>query len=415
MALIFGALAGSQEAGLGVARVRRSGAIVDLRVMQNGQVTSHSVRFQSDGAPDPASLGIVPVTWVSPLAASAQILRAIQDKPGFAEFKAGYSPHVASAEELSDVSYAVGREYHSHAVYELEEWPGLEGLPYFEIESDGVRYGAEAMGMGELAIQTMLWQLARIDSGIVLVEEPEMGVSPRSQGRMMDVFAKIVGKRRLWTIVSTHSPQIVERIPKGHVRAMYRRGGRSSVVARPNQRQLQRDAGLNAPKRRLVFVEDRLAQHVVEALLESLDVEIRDAVEVIAAGDRSRIRANLSLGLRSMSVVGAYDKDCEGSVEEMVHPHAFIPMLPTNEDALRSVVVGNSSGFGEPFGVSDADLNQALSGLEGLDGHDWIEGLVRTCGGSHEAVVGRMVRLWLAEATNRVSAEGFVNAVGDGL
>ena len=116
-----------------------------------------------------------------------------------------------------------------------------------------------------------------------------------------------------------------------------------------------------------------------------------------------------------MSVVGAYDKDCEGSVEVKAHPHVFIPMSPTNEEALRSVVVGNAPGFGAAFGVSDVDLNQTLSGLEGVDGHDWIEGVVHACGGSYEAVVGGMVRLWLSRPGNRTSAEAFVRGLGDGL
>ena len=104
-------------------------------------------------------------------------------------------------------------------------------MAYFEVTTEGVTYGSEMMGLGELALHLMLWHLERVEpQSIMLIEEPETHISPRSQQALLNVLARASARKKLWVIVTTHSAGIVARIPREHIRLVYRDGARNRFV-----------------------------------------------------------------------------------------------------------------------------------------------------------------------------------------
>src|SRR5207249_4749613 len=104
------------------------------------------------------------------------------------------------------------KEYSECKIFEVPEYDEIEKFPYFKATSNGVSYGSETMGQGELSLLIVLWELLTLPkNSILLLEEPETHVSPRSQEALMNVIAQNIVEKGIWTIVTTHSPVIVSK------------------------------------------------------------------------------------------------------------------------------------------------------------------------------------------------------------
>ena len=139
------------------------------------------------------------------------------------------TPIELTAPELDRLNYVVGKNYARCQLFEIPEYADFDRFPYFRVTANGVEYASDAMGQGELSLLIMLWVLRDLKPNSILVlEEPESHVSPRSQAALMNVIAEACSQKGLWVIVTTHSPTVVARIPREH----YMEIGRASCRER---------------------------------------------------------------------------------------------------------------------------------------------------------------------------------------
>src|SRR5579872_1963196 len=147
--------------------------------------------------------------WLDPSGLANSCVNQIHRDQDFDDLLEPITPLQLPSEELDLVSYAVGRKYTSFEIYEISDYGGLPLFPYFHVSSDGIDYGSEAMGRGELALLLTYWTLRDLPANSILViEEPETHVSPRSQDCLMNILAKFSDEMRIWAIIATHSPTI---------------------------------------------------------------------------------------------------------------------------------------------------------------------------------------------------------------
>ena len=163
---------------------------------------------------------------LDPSALASECLRQIHTDPNFRDLLEPVTALELNSQELAIASYLVGKIYTDIKIYEISDYKDFDRFPYFRVSSANVSYASENMGRGELSLLLTYWTLKDMPKGSILIlEEPETHVSPRSQDSLMNVVAKFCDEKGMWTIITTHSPTVINRLPREHIRLLTRNEG----------------------------------------------------------------------------------------------------------------------------------------------------------------------------------------------
>jgi AAA domain, putative AbiEii toxin, Type IV TA system len=266
-----------------------------------------------------------------------------------------------------------------------------------------MKYGSQDMGLGEYALLISLWTLNNVSTNsIVVLEEPETHISARSQNALMDLVAWACDRRGLCVVITTHSPVVLQRIPKENIRLLVSNAGKSTVVPNPHRHQIASIVGGGVAYRNLLLVEDECAEQFVQVLLEQLDLDLKQQSVCVVMRGHSEIKTILSTLPpidKWSKIVGIYDGDMRNQLNsaDFHWPHLFLPGLLAPEQLLRS------EALTEPGRASLVELLHceahrveiALNAAAGLDHHDWLKQFVHAMDFDRTVVLGGLVRVWL--------------------
>ena len=262
------------------------------------------------------------------------------------------------------------------------------------------------MGFGELALLLGYWMVSRMPLGsIVLMEEPETFVSPRSQRRFADIVAKIALQRNLKVVATTHSPAFASRFSEDEITLVSRTSHIVSLHTPAPRAALETRLEMLSRARQIWFVEDLLAARIAAFF----SVEVSMPIDIFVAGNNNSVVA-MSTGPRAygrpdVSFVGLLDGD------ERVRRGA----LPANVGFLMSDVppdrficdlIMNASRdqMAEKLGVQPHELELALASVEGQERHEALHILRNELGISLDQLVSGALRWWVS-ARNDESRE----------
>ena len=177
----------------------------------------------------------------------------------------------------------IGKRYDSVLVSEIEDTAyqsslSLEAtieedteervLPVFDVQVGGLSYDFRTMGLGELAAFVLLSNFWRVEPGsIVLLEEPETFLSSRATVAILDVLAELVHRKRLYAIVTTHSPSLAASVPLDALRVLVPSGAGEGLRPPSSRAELDLILGAHAGMSRVIIVEDRTARLMVSELV----------------------------------------------------------------------------------------------------------------------------------------------------
>jgi hypothetical protein len=322
------------------------------------------------------------------------------------ELLEGYSPRDATEEELALLSYVVGKNYESCQTFEIDSYSDEAVFPYFFVSSGDISYGSETMGFGEMSLHLMLWQLNRIQpNSILLIEEPETYISPRSQNRLMDVVAKVALQKGLWVIITTHSPNIVSQIPNEHIKLLFREGSRLGLLNNPGQSQLESVLGIIPTYKGILLVEDESASFLSKAWLQHFAPDVLSHYEIVIAGSEGEIINALQHFPKVgpwLTIIGLFDGDSRVRVTNAYNwRYAFLPGELAPEQLMRAAVRGNSSELASRLGRSATDISLLLGELEGDDHHDWFTSLAERLFITRDQLMDALFSIWYADEENR--------------
>jgi len=187
----------------------------------------------------------------------------------------GIQPRVLSPSDLRDISVLANREYSGAKFYDIESVPNCGRFPYIHVETPGGAYGAAQMGAGEYATLLFYWVLltAPKDS-ILLLEEPESLIAPRSQVALANLLKRWTLKQNATVVATTHSPDFCAALPDEAVFAVYRDAShRTKVSCAAAAVSLLRENGYVRPRVLLVLVEDRLAERFLKHALDLVEFD----------------------------------------------------------------------------------------------------------------------------------------------
>lgn len=258
-------------------------------------------------------------TWLDSSNMAVLCQRQIHNDPAFDDLLESIGPRNFDEHQLRFASYIVGKDYTQCTVWEIQDYQSFDVFPYFRVTCGGTTYGSEDMGLGEFALFLSLWTLNRVAiNSIVVLEEPETHISSRSQNALMDLVAWACDHRGLWVVITTHSPVVLQKIPKENIRLLVSNGTKSKVVSAPHLHQIASIVGGGVAYRNLLLVEDEFAGHFAQGLLEQLEIDLKQQTVFAVMKGHSQITTILCTLPpidKWSKVVGVYDGDMQGKAE----------------------------------------------------------------------------------------------------
>ncbi|VVN51135.1 hypothetical protein PS685_00561 [Pseudomonas fluorescens] len=350
--------------------------------------------------------------WIEPSYIVNLTQKQLSKDSRFNELLEPLSPLELTEADCEILCYILGKTVDACSIYEVVDYGDLDPFPYFILKSAGVEYGSEVMGFGELSLLSIYWKLRTIERDEVLIlEEPETHVSPRSQRALMDLIAKVCHEKGVTVILTTHSPAIIANLPQENLILLTKDGRRTKVSVGANKTQVNDLLGLASLKSGLVLVEDRAASQFLIALLREKKAELLSQIEVVVMDSESKITFALkslpSLRDRWLTILGMYDGDMRGRIEGvgLNWGYMFLPGVVAPEKLLKNYLSGAVNGISllsNDLKVPEDALRLALASVGGLDSHDWFTQLPEKIGCDHSTLMNSLVRMWLSAENNDV-------------
>lgn len=153
--------------------------------------------------------------------------------------------------------------------------------------SVGNVYSSFNMGAGEDILFDMIGSIMSLPNGsLVVIEEIELGIHASALRELAQVLIEIALKKRLQIIISSHSEQFVDALPR-QARIMLRRNDDShTAMPSPSTGFVFANLSGQAVPELIVYCEDVFAKKLIES---SLSFDIRSRVKVIPVGDKNAL------------------------------------------------------------------------------------------------------------------------------
>ncbi|PYY27074.1 ATP-dependent nuclease [Paenibacillus illinoisensis] len=388
-----------------VSYTRLLGSVLDAQITTSKGAINQSLCFR-DGIIDASvieeDIG-VEVIMIDPSSNCYEQVKFYRSMSNMEELLDGYEPIISTEAEMKQISYIVGKEYTSCRTYEIEDIGEYGVIPYFQVSTLNGIYGTETMGLGELSAHQIIWQLKRCSkNSIILIEEPESFLAPKSQEALLNVIAKYVEEKGGWVILSTHSPNILERIPIDHIRLLTRVGDRVQVMT-PNSRDAHLTSfGVAPQKSSVLLVEDKFAREFIKILLSYYDPFLIQKIDILEAGDESKLKSIIRVFPKSswLKIIGVFDGDMRSFKEVCKWPYTFLPANVAPEQILKEEALQNINLLSSLLGKSEDLVSIILSSLEGLDHHDWFIELQHKLSVSYEQLIFTLFKVWINKSKN---------------
>ena len=314
--------------------------------------------------------------------------------------------------EIQDINYIVGRDYEQISLYEITDIEGFGTIPYFVVSEADNQYDSRRMGLGEYFLFYTFWRLLNTkNDSYVIIEEPETFVGIRSQQGIMNLVARLAAKNGCSFLIITHSPYILDKVNNENVSIIARASGIVSVCSPENGINIGSYLGYKDLIEGTFFVEDKLAALFLECLLETETPNLRKKYNVEIAGSNSEITCCLKFKCTDKikyHIIGIYDGDQKGKIEEdkeIQWPYTF---LPVNQDIEAAIIdflkaSGNIEMFAKNLEKKLEILTMALSMVSGKDKHDKILDIISYIAVDKKFFIKKFYNLWRVQNIERIN------------
>ncbi len=171
-------------------------------------------------------------------------------------------------------------------------------------------YTSFNMGAGESCLFALVEATDRIPKGgLLIIEEPEMGLHPEAQIRLARHLIHVACEKRIQIICSTHSESFIDALPREARLLLRKDGPKHEVVPAPSTRFAMHElAGDLRPELR-IYCEDKYARRLIE---ESVPSDIRSRIEVTPVGSSTALARQIVSHVRGrnrLSAIALFDGD----------------------------------------------------------------------------------------------------------
>ena len=257
---------------------------------KEGSIRKESTRWR--GNPDRRIRRVVNIdlSRIQPVAARVGYFRLA--KPQHKEASAASF----NEEQLARLANIMGKKYEI-ASMAITDFDSKRSVPV--IEHKGMRYSGFHGGAGETTMVELLERDITQDS-LVIIDEVETSLHPRSQRRLMRDLAEICRTKEAQIILSTHSPYVLEELPD-EARLYIWEGAQGREIIKgvsPNFAMTKMD--LEAHPDCDLYVEDENAKDMLREIIisHSTDVIQRCLISAFGAASVGKSLGEMVLGQR---------------------------------------------------------------------------------------------------------------------
>jgi ABC-type branched-subunit amino acid transport system ATPase component len=280
----------------------------------------------------------------------------------------------------------------------------------------GAAYSSFNMGAGEDLLFDLIGSIDSAPSGsLILVEEIEVGIHAAALKRLAEVLQEIALEKKLQIIVSSHSEQFVDALPRQARILLRREGPVHHVFPGVSTGFIFSDlVGVATPELK-IYCEDEFARRLIEC---GLNPEIRSRVNVQAVGDKNTVADMAAYHIMSRSSVPCivvWDGDvsdaeasavCKKACERLkvnVFTHFRLPGGDVPEKTVVNAILATPAAitlFAVIAGVTEGQARSALDAALGESDHHSMPFAIRERLGLDQMVVVSA----LAQAATRTNA-----------
>ncbi len=155
----------------------------------------------------------------------------------------------------------------------------------FAIQEGGAKYSELHMAAGERALLRLAQEIAQIEDALVLIDEVEAGLHPWVQQLLMLQLQQLALRNNLQIVVTTHSPVVLDSIPRYGRIFLDRDETSGQVVVREPYRDVVQNALYGRAMEALnLLCEDEAAEGILQGVLDFLIPRDRLQREAIRVG-----------------------------------------------------------------------------------------------------------------------------------
>lgn len=195
-----------------------------------------------------------------------------------------------STETQSYITKILGTSYKS--ANENDVTAGRKATKVVSVERGSAEYSELHMGCGEGRIYHIVRALEALpEKSLVALEEPETSLHASSQYRFGQYLVDLAIRKRHQIIITTHSEFIMLALPERSRICLVPTGAGTQIIKSVGVRQAISLMSDNHVRALHILVEDDVAKALIIALLRAQDPFLLRTVEVIEAGDKTKIQS----------------------------------------------------------------------------------------------------------------------------
>ncbi|HFI0121480.1 TPA: AAA family ATPase [Streptococcus suis] len=137
------------------------------------------------------------------------------------------------------------------------------------IKKNGKEYSEAFAGTGEARLILLVNDILNApDRSLVLIDEPEISLHPSAIYRFKNFILEQAKEKKHQIVITTHSTQLVKDFPKEAIKLVSKIGDKIRIDENIDYQNAFFELGEDYKDKKLVYVEDRLAQALVEYVIE---------------------------------------------------------------------------------------------------------------------------------------------------
>ena len=196
-------------------------------------------------------------------------------------------PVIFSEDIIEEICYILGKNYKTISYSEHDLYSKVMGKGFvMRYTLEDKQYSEAYAGSGESTIAKMIYDLREIEeNALILIDEPEISLHPQAQKKLVDYLLKIIIEKKAQIVISTHSPDMIYKMPSKAINVLYEnsQNHKVNVMEKVYYENAFFHIGHDVTKKR-IYVEDKLAKELISRVIErenirNIEVEILGGAE----------------------------------------------------------------------------------------------------------------------------------------
>ncbi|WP_153464415.1 ATP-dependent nuclease [Sediminibacillus terrae] len=337
-------------------------------------------------------------------------------QPNFNELIEQHDDNIFEKADLAHLNYLVGKVYDSVILREIEVGDDIT-IPYFQVSCNGLEYDSLKMGTGEHFLFYIYWLFKRISkSGLILIEEPEVFISVKSQINLMNFIADKMNNHKFSVILVTHSPFILENISTDRLLILQNYLDSIDVVKPGNKEDILQDLGLVINTKGILIFEDTLALEFFKSICKRharYYLKYYRLEQIKGFAEITKVISIPKLKHMDYNIIGVYDGDVKESREipfnSLNWGYVFLPGERSLEEEFQKLTRSYFKELSNKLNLDEQELRVLLAKVQGMDYHDWLIEVANKTHCDLSFVVDIFYELW--ENENYDQVEKFLSSL----